>query len=80
MRPIQQLISRLLPFIFAGIAVMAFVFGIMILAYLFIFGAIVGLVLFIISFLREKFFSIKKTTPSKQKSGRIIDIDDWKKL
>ena len=75
----QRFLSKLVPFIFIGIAIVAFAFGIMLLAYLFIFGAFIGLILFTISWIREKFFPNKKPLSMKKK-GRIINSDDWKKL
>jgi len=72
----RQIYNRIIPFIMIGIALVAFAFGIFLLAYLFFFGAIVGLALFIVSWLRSKFFPPKNLTPTK-KSGRVIDSDDW---
>ena len=77
----EKFIKQLLPFLFIGIALVAFAFGILLLAYLFLFGAIVGLVLFIISWIREKFFAKKKTIMQpRKKSSRIIDSDDWRRM
>lgn len=78
----QRFINQLIPFLLIGVAIVAFVFGIMLLAYLFLFGAIVGLTLFIISWIRNKFFAPKNLPVKKTaaKKGRIIDSDDWKEL
>lgn len=77
----KRIFSQLTPFIFIGIAIVAFAFGIILLAYLFLFGAIIGLILFLISWIRYKLFPPKTlTTTTKKKSGRIIDTDDWKEL
>lgn len=76
----QRFINQLIPFLLIGIAIVAFAFGIMLLAYLFLFGAIVGFVLFGINWLREKFFPTKTITKAEKKQGRIIDTDDWKKM
>jgi hypothetical protein len=77
----QRFLNQLIPFIFIGIAIVAFAFGIMLLAYLFFFGAIIGMILFLISWVRQKFFPPKTiVVKPKNKSGRIIDSDDWKKL
>lgn len=75
----RKFISQLLPFIFIGVALVALAFGIILLAYLFFIGAIVGFVLFLISWLRAKLFPSKTIKP-KEKTGRIIDSDDWKEL
>lgn len=77
----QRLLNQLVPFILAGIALVAFAFGIVLLAYLFLFGAILGFILFIISWIRNRFFPPKTITrDTRKKSGRIIDSDDWKEL
>lgn len=62
-------IARLIPFIMLGIAIVAFVFGLILLTYLFVFGAIVGLVLFAVSWIKAKLSSKKQMT----KRGRTID-------
>lgn len=78
----QKLLNQLIPFFLAGIALVAFAFGIIILAYLLFLGAIIGFVLFAISWIRKRFFAPKTMVKptEKPKSGRIIDSDDWKKL
>lgn len=76
----QRFLNQLIPFVLIGIAVVAFAFGIMLLAYLFLFGAIVGFILFIINWIRATFFAPKSVMPAKKTSGRIIDSDDWKEL
>ncbi len=77
----RKALNQLIPFLLAGIAIVAFVFGIMLLAYLFFFGAIIGFILFIIAKIRAKFFSSKTSVQKRKKSsGRIIDSDDWNKL
>lgn len=76
----KKLFNQLVPFLCIGIATVAFVFGLMILAYLFLFGAIVGIILFIISWIKESFFQQKGMTKRPPQQGRIIDTDDWKKL
>lgn len=75
----RRFLSQLVPFIFFGIAIVAFVFGIMLLAYLFFFGALVGIILFLISWLRERFFPSKTLTRPSPRQGRTFDSDDWKK-
>lgn len=76
----RHFINKLFPFFLAGIAIVALVFGIFLLSYLFLLGALVGLGLFIISWIRHKFFAPKSRIAIKKKTGRIIDSDDWKEL
>ena len=70
----QALFARLLPFFIMGMMIVIFVVGIIFLSYLLIFGALIGLVLFIITWVRQTFFPPKDVLPKKQ--GRIIEHDD----
>jgi len=65
----QSLFARIIPFIFLGIMIVLLVAGVIILSYLLIAGAIIGLILFIIAWVRDRFF--KHT--SKSKHGRTLD-------
>lgn len=76
----NKLFNQLIPFLLAGIGIVALAFGIMLLAYLLFFGALIGTFLYLFSLLKKRFFSPKKSFPSKNTSGRIIDSDDWKPL
>jgi hypothetical protein len=72
----QNLYTRLLPFIFLGIAIVAFIFGLLLLAYLFIFGALVGLGLFAIAYIKQRFFASKEIIIPKKNQGQTIDHDE----
>ncbi len=79
----QRFLNKLVPFVLLGVAVVFFTLGIMLLAYIVMIGAIVGIVLFLVSVIRNKFFTPKTTNvikPEQKKTGRIIDSDDWKEL
>ncbi len=70
----QNFIARIIPFILIGIALVALIFGMILLAYLFIFGALVGLILFGVAWVRDRFFvSKKKNIAKRDHSGRTID-------
>ncbi|OAI46566.1 hypothetical protein AYO45_06305 [Gammaproteobacteria bacterium SCGC AG-212-F23] len=70
----QNFLKKIVPFISLGILLVVFVIGIIFLSYLFIFGALLGLVLFGIAWLREKFF--RRQHPKKiQRKGRTIDME-----
>lgn len=76
MRPF---IERFLPFIFLGIAITLGFFSLILLGYLFLFGLIVGVVLYGIAWLRMRFFQSKTTShfPNKiSKSGRTFDAEE----
>lgn len=62
-----------------GIAIVAFTLGIMLMAYLFLFGALIGLVLYSINWIRN-YFLPKKQNKRIKTQGRIIESKDWKKM
>ncbi len=72
----QAFIARLIPFIMLGVALVALFFGLMLLAYLLVFGAIVGLALFLVSWIKQRFFT-KPSPGQDNKSGRIIGSWCW---
>lgn len=76
----RRFFSQLIPFIFIGVALVALAFGIFVLAYLFFIGAIVGFILFLLTWLRQKFFAPKTVVKTRPKTGRTIDSKDWKEL
>jgi len=75
----QKLLRRITPFIILGISLVALTFGLILLFYLFLFGATVGIILYIINWIKIKYSSRTKT-PAKTRSGRTIDSDDWRVL
>lgn len=78
----QRLLNHIIPFFLLGFAVVAFTFGIMLLAYLLFFGALVGLAIFIAKRIRDYFYPPKaKIVPrATNQQGRTFDSDDWKRL
>lgn len=78
----NKFFEKLVPFLLLGMAIVAFVFGLLLLTYLFLFGAAVGLVLFLITWIRQRFFGKKEVISYKvtRKKGRVIDSDDWKSM
>jgi hypothetical protein len=71
----QNLYAKLLPFIFLGIAIVFLIFNLILLAYLFIFGSLVGMALFAIAYIKQRFFASKDIIIPK-KQGRTIDHDE----
>lgn len=74
----RSIFERIIPFIFLGIMIVLIVAGFILLSYVLIFGAAIGLVLYFIAWIRDKFFKKSKNQyPEKlKKSGRTIDHDD----
>lgn len=71
----NRFISQIIPFILFGILLVLFVVGIILFSYLLILGAVVGLVLFIIQWIRMKFFPSKHLSnyQHSKRSGRTFD-------
>ena len=75
----KRVVDNLLAFIFLGMGIVALIAGIILFSYLLLYGAIVGIILFMILWLKERFFPSKKITPQQPtKPGRIIDHEDTK--
>jgi len=67
--------ARIVPFIFFGVMLVVFVAGLVIVSYLLIFGAIVGLFLFCIAWIKDLITKRKNSFPEvkKQNKGKTID-------
>lgn len=74
----NQLKRQLLSFVYLGIVLVLFVAGIVVFSWLLLIGAITGLILFLLAWIRQTFFlksrNMMQKTPEKQ--GRIIDHDE----
>lgn len=75
----MRFFKRLVPFIIAGIMLAVMAFGLILLAYLFLIGTVIGMVLYAFNWVRERYFRPPNKQP-RQPSGRVIDSDDWRKL
>ncbi|MDR3478182.1 MAG: hypothetical protein P4M14_09155 [Gammaproteobacteria bacterium] len=73
----QNFFMRVMPFITFGIILVLLIVGIILLSYLLVFGALIGLALFGIAWLREKLFPSKNVS-TEVKQGRTIDHDELK--
>jgi hypothetical protein len=71
-----SLYARIAPFLLLGVGIVAFIFGMIILAYLLFFGAMLGLVLFAAVWIRQKFFASKEISVPTRRRGRTIDHDE----
>jgi hypothetical protein len=72
-------LNRITPFLLAGIMIAVLAFGLVILAYLFLIGTLIGSALFAMSWVRAR-FTAPKPIIQKKPSGRVIDTDEWRKL
>jgi hypothetical protein len=77
LKSMKNFLHKLMPFIVLGITIFIFIVGLIILSYILIFGALIGLFLFVAQWLREKLASQKSSkTPEKvEQKGRTIDHD-----
>jgi len=72
----NNIFSKIAPFIAIGIFLVLLVVGFVLFSYLLIFGAIIGLILFGISWVYNKFFVRRRPQKVNQhRSGRTIDHD-----
>lgn len=70
----RALLLRLLPFIFLGITIVLFIAGILVFSYVLIIGALLGFVMFIMVWLKDKLFPNKTIAKRpRSSSGRVID-------
>ena len=72
--------GRIIPFFFLGIMLVIFVAGLILVSYILIIGAIVGLILFDIAWIRDLFVHKKENSSLFKKQGRTIDHDDSSRL
>lgn len=71
-------IARVLPFFIFGISITISIALFILLFYVFVWGAVIGLVLWAAAALKEQFFPKTATTHtySVNRKGRIIEIDE----
>jgi uncharacterized membrane protein len=71
----RELFAKVIPFLVLGIMLVVFVIGLIFVSYVLLFGALVGLVLYVVAWVRDKFFPTKEIT-QPPKSGRTIEHDE----
>lgn len=74
----EKILAKITPFLAMGIFILLLIIGIIALSYLFIVGAIIGLILFAIAFIRSKFIRKSQNKNNKfqdanEHEGRIIE-------
>lgn len=72
------MLTRLIPFVFLGIMIVMFVVGLIVFSYLLIAGAVVGVLLFAVAWVKEKLFPTKHISIDRHilKRGRTFEHDD----
>lgn len=77
----KHLIRQLTPLLLIAFALGMFAFGMMLLAYLLLFGMILSLCFTMISWVKKTFFPTKlPAKPVTKQTGRIIDSEEWNQL
>ncbi len=77
-------LGRLVPFIGMGIFIVLIIVGLIFLSYLIVIGALIGFVLFVLAYLKNRFFPNKYPTTKSQQSedqshhGKTYDHDEFK--
>lgn len=57
MKPLNPILARILPYLMIAFMIVIFVIGLFIFSYVFIFMIFVGFILFIVGYIRAKFFN-----------------------
>jgi len=70
-------IDSLVPFLIIGISIAVFVALMVLLSYVILWGLLIGGILWIVLFIKEKLFPSKKPQ-TEEKKGRVIDYDEIK--
>jgi predicted lipid-binding transport protein (Tim44 family) len=75
----QNFLKKLIPFLFLGFMIVVLVGGLILLSYLLMFGLILGVILFCVSWLKTRLFASKEMTIKEPpKTGRTFDHDELK--
>ncbi len=79
MKSLDKFLARFLPFVFIGIAIAVGILFFTVMAYIMLIGIVLGLFLYLIVFVKDKFFSKKSQKHVNIKSKRTFDYDDFDK-
>ena len=79
----NKLKAKVMPYIGMGLFLILFLLGLVVFSYILIIGAIVGLILFLIAYIRSKFtrhhpHSQNDQSYKNKPQGRVIDHNDIK--
>jgi Na+-transporting methylmalonyl-CoA/oxaloacetate decarboxylase gamma subunit len=69
-----NLLETLIPFMVMGIAIALFIGLFILMSYVLVWGIVIGGILWLVAFIKNKFFPSPKRTEKKQ--GRVIDYKD----
>lgn len=73
---LQLLLARVMPFLVLGLIIVLFIIGIFVFSYVLIFACLVGFILFVVAWVRDKVTGRRKMNsnqPPQKTPGRIID-------
>lgn len=77
MRP-AKLLEMILPYLYIGIAIAIMIGLLIVLSYVFIWGILIGAILYIGALIKERFFSNNAALKKSKHKGRVIDHDEIK--
>ena len=72
---LSRLLLQIVPYLWFGLFILIGLAGLILLSYLLIWGAILGVLLYAIFYVKQRFFT--KNRPPVRKMGRIYDQDDF---
>lgn len=70
---LARVLGQLLPYIIAGIAIISAIGLLILFYYIVIWGILVGLILWLVAFVKQHFFRQRQSTQPRK--GRIINYD-----
>ncbi|MBS0358828.1 MAG: hypothetical protein JSS53_06145 [Proteobacteria bacterium] len=72
-RRLETFFENIMPFVIIGVSIALSILAIIVFAYVFIWGLIIGLLLFSVAYIKERFFTKHKP---HEKTARIIEHDE----
>lgn len=72
-KSVPKIFDRVMPFLIMGFTVAFLIAALVFLSYILLWGVLIGLVLFAINYIRQRFFA---KADNGEQSGRIIEHDD----
>jgi len=93
MKPTNPFLARIMPYFVIALMIVVFIISLFVFSYVLIFAVILGLILFVVGYIRTKFFTKKNnnashesffiiqthTRDSSQNKGRVIEHNEDEK-
>lgn len=72
----MRLLEKILPYIILGITIALLILALVVLSYVIFWGILLGLLIYGIAWVKNKFFTPKSQSLNEETSGRIIEHND----